>query len=444
MKQITVAIVGAGNRGQAYADYSLDCPSELKVIAVCDPNAVNLKEASDKYAVPDNMRFNDFNVFIKAGVKCDFVINATMDQMHYETAMALIAAGYNLLLEKPVTAVPKELLEIEKAAKEKGVDVFVCHVLRYTPFYRKIKEIIDSGEIGKIIDMEMNEHVWHGHFVNAYVRGKWRNEKECGSGFLLAKCCHDTDLMCWLNNITVPTKVSSFGSRAMYCPENAPNGSADYCYNCPVKSDCVFDAARFELIMDCCPQYTWLNMGKPISELTTEEKKEHLRKSEFGKCVYKTDMDIVDRQCVSVNFANGSVGTLNMVGGASKAGRHIHIVCEYGEIVGYVEENKMIYRKYNKGLSDQKYLNDDMTHQDTVIDIAADVVESAVLFGGHNGGDYAIMHDVVRYFNGDNSSPSLTPISDSVDGHFVVYAAEESRKNDKIIKLEEYKKSFNA
>ena len=341
------------------------------------------------------------------------------------------------MLEKPITSNPKELFDIQKTAEKKGLKVVICHVLRYTPFYRKIKEIIDSEKIGKVVDMQLNEHVWHGHFVNAYVRGKWRSEKECGSGFLIAKCCHDTDLMCWLNNTTVPTEVSSFGSRATYCPENAPKGATEYCYDCPHKDICVFDAMRFELVMDCCPQYTWASLKKPISEITEEEKIAFLKKDVYGKCVYNTGMDIVDRQCVAVNFANGSIGTLNMVGGASKAGRHIHVICEYGEIIGYIEDNKIIYREYNKELSNIKYLNDDMTHADTVIEIGEDFSDKDNSVTGHYGGDYYIMKDLVRFLNGAATSVSTTTIADSVNSHLICYAAEESRLNKKIVNLQE-------
>ena len=440
-KRIKAIILGTGNRGLAYGDYALNCPEELEIAGLCDVNGLRLKEAAKRYSVPEDRCFDNLADLLAAGIEADFVINATMDQMHYETTVALIEAGYSILLEKPVTGSPRELLDIERRAKNKGIHIFVCHVLRYTPFYRKIKELLNAGRIGGIIAIEMNEHVWHGHFVNAYVRGKWRKEAECGSGFLLAKCCHDTDLMCWLNNTTTPEKVSSFGSRSFYCPENAPKGSSEYCYNCPVKDNCLFDAMKFELVMDCCPQYTWLNTGKAINEMTTEEKTEYLKNSEFGKCVFKTDMDIVDRQCVSVEFKNGSIGTLNMIGGASKAGRHIHIVCEYGEILGYLESGKVIYREFNKSVSESKYTGDDMTHTDAVIDVNKEVVKGAS-FGGHSGGDYGIMHDVVDYFKGKTSSPSLTHISDSVAGHFVVYAAEESRVNSKTVKIDEYKKSI--
>ena len=373
-----------------------------------------MNEAGDKYGVEKSMRFLSLDEFIRANVECDFVVNATMDEMHYETAMALIEAGYNLVLEKPITANLEELLDIERLAKKKGVQILVCHVLRYTPFYRTIKEILDSGKIGKIINMQLNEHVWCGHFVNAYVRGKWRSEKACGSGLLLAKCCHDTDLICWLNNITNPIKVSSFGSKSFFTEKNAPEGATQYCYECPQKENCMFNAYKFQIEKDFIPFYTWAELNKPLDEITLEEKVEFLKKDVYGQCVYKTDMDIVDRQCVSVEFENGAIATLNMVGGTSKAGRHIHIICEYGEIVGYVEESKITLRVFDR--EDVKYIEE-------IIDCSKEYErgDGDNSIAGHYGGDYFLMRDAVRYFNGVSESVSVTKIEDSLNGHYICY-----------------------
>ncbi|MBQ4268536.1 MAG: Gfo/Idh/MocA family oxidoreductase, partial [Clostridia bacterium] len=348
MKKLKAVVLGYGDRSSRYAEYAKIAPQELEIVGVIDVSEMKLKQAQEKFGLPQESLYKNLNEFLNANVVCDVVINGTMDQLHYETTMPLLDRGYNVLLEKPVTGVPEELLDIKRKAKEKGCKVVVCHVLRYTPFYAGIKKAVDSGKLGKIVSLQLNEHVWHGHFVNSYVRGKWRNEKECGSGFLLAKCCHDTDLMCWLNNVTSPKKVSSFGSRSFFCEKNAPEGATQYCYQCPHQKDCMFDAYKFELEKDFIPFYTWLGIGKPLDEITREEKIEFLKKDVYGQCVYKTDMDIVDRQCVSVEFENGSIGTLNMIGGASKAGRHIHIVCEFGEVVGYIEENKYTVRTFDK------------------------------------------------------------------------------------------------
>lgn len=434
MKQLTCVILGYGDRSERYSAYALSHPEELQVIAVIDIATNKLETAKKVFGLKDDMLFSSLDGFLSKGIKCDFVINGTMDNLHYETSVKLLKSGYNLLLEKPITANPVELKEIQQLANEKGLKVIVCHVLRYTPFYSKIKEIIAKGEIGKIISMEMNEHVWHGHFINSYVRGKWRREEDCGSGFLLAKCCHDTDLMCWLNGDTVPKYVSSFGSRSQYTPENAPKDSTEYCYNCPCKDKCFFNAMDFELKKDFIPQYTWAGLNKPLDEITEEEKIEFLKKDVYGKCVYKTDMDIVDRQSVSVEFANGSIATLNMIGGTTLAGRHIHIVGDRGEIVGYIEENKFVLTKY---FACEK--EEDLKKNSIVYDLNKDyeLKDGGQSVAGHYGGDYFIMKDLLTLLRGEKNSLSTTDINDSVKGHIVCYAAEKSRKEKRIVTFDE-------
>lgn len=428
MKKISCVILGYGDRSSRYAEYAKQTPDELEVVGIIDINELKRRQGKEAFNLKDNQIYESLEDFLKADVKCDVVINGTMDQLHYVTTMPLLEKGYNILLEKPITANPQELLEIEEKAKEKGCKVVVCHVLRYTPFYSKIKSIIDSGKIGKIVDMQLNEHVWYGHFVNSYVRGKWRSEKECGSGLLLAKCCHDTDIMCWLNNATTPESVSSFGRKAFFTEENAPEGATQYCYECPHIAECMFNAEKFQIEKDFIPFYTWAGINKPLDEITLEEKREFLKKDTYGQCVFKTDMDIVDRQCVSVQFANGSIGTLNMVGGASIPDRHIHVICEYGEIVGYIGSNKLTVRVFNK---------DKIAADETCIDFSAenDLGEEDNAVGGHYGGDYYIMKDLVRFLNGEATSVSTTVIGDSVNSHLICYAAEKSRKEKVIVDL---------
>lgn len=427
MKKIKAALLGAGERGQAYSDYSLLCPDELKIVAVIDINPIRKEQAAKKYGIEYDRCYSDLDVFLRDCISCDFVIDATMDEMHYETACKLIDAGYNILLEKPITGKEEELLDIQRRAKEKGIEVIVCHVLRYTPFYRTIKQIIDSGKIGRIISMEMNEHVWVGHFLRGYVRGKWNSEEKCGSGFLLAKCCHDTDLMCWFNGKTLPQKVSSFGQRALFIPENAPKGATEFCYDCPCELDCPYSAIKFHLERNYSYYPTWERMHKPLNEITLDDRIRYLRRESYGRCAYTLGGDIVDRQCVSVLFENGSIATLNMIGATSNAGRWIHICGSLGEVVGYVEENKF------------KLTTFDTTHEnygpkDSIVDVTDQVVVNAK-YTTHAGGDFALMRDLIRYLNGDRSSPSITAIDDSVNGHLIVYAAEKSRKESVIVEI---------
>ena len=430
MKKIACVILGYGDRSSRYAEYTKLQPNELEIVGVIDVNALKRRQCQEKFGLNDTQLFESLEVFLQADIKCDVVINGTMDQLHYETTMPLLEKGYDILLEKPVTGNPQELLEIARKAKEKDCKVVVCHVLRYTPFYSTIKKIIDSGRIGAVKNMQLNEHVWFGHFVNSYVRGKWRSEKECGSGLLLAKCCHDTDLMCWLNNATQPERVHSFGSKSFFKEENAPEGATQYCYECPKRENCMFDAEKFQIEKDYIPFYTWAGINKPLDEITLEEKREFLKHDTYGQCVFRTDMDIVDRQCVSVEFANGSIGTLNMIGASTLAGRHIHVICEYGEIIGYIEQNKLTVLVFDK---------DKIECHDEYIDLndvsALSNEDNSV--GGHYGGDYFIMKDLVRFLNGEDTSVSTTVIEDSVNSHLICYAAEKSRKERVVVELKE-------
>lgn len=424
IKKLWAVVVGYGNRGQVYADYSLEEPAELGIAAIVDPNEFKLQEAKMRYGLSDESLFRSFEEFAASNIKCDFVINSTMDQQHYETAIKILNAGYHMLMEKPIVPEAGQLREIQRIANEKQLNVFVCHVLRYTPFYREIKEILNSGEIGKIMSIEMHEHVNLPHYLTSYVRGKWNSESKCGSGFLLAKSCHDLDLMCWLNNDSAPVEVVSMGNRSQFVPDKAPKGATEFCYECPHESACDYSAILHYMKKGVMPFLVWDRLNKPLDEITEEEKMEFLKKDIYGKCAYTCGGDIVDRQNAIVTFENGSIANFNLVAGSVGPSRYLHIIGTKGEIEGELEDDTYVIRKHSK----TQLFGQDESHQVHPINNAK--------YGGHNGGDYAIMHDLVRYMNGDRSSVSITSLEDSVYGHLCVFAAEQSRKTHSIVNIE--------
>ena len=424
MKKIKAVVLGCGDRGNVYASYSIDHPDEMEIVSVVDVDPVALKTTGDKYGIPEEYRFKNIDDFLAAGIKCDTVINATMDSDHYSTAKKLILNGYDQLLEKPIVNNEKELYRLKKFAEEKNVSLIICHVLRYTPFYKTVKTLLNEGQIGKIQTLEMNEHVELVHFADSFVRGKWSDEKTCGSGLLLQKCCHDLDLMCWLNNFSLPKRVSSFGSRSYFLPENAPEGATEFCYNCPNNATCLYSAQKIHLDLDWFYFQTWRGIGKPLSEITRQDKEEYLKVSDYGKCVYTLKRNLVDRQNVNVEFSDGSVGSFTVVGGCSRWGRYLHIIGSKGEISGKLEDNKIILTRKvreNGGF-------DSITE---VIDLSDKIPADA----SHSNGDMSLMKEYIQFLNGDKSSVSLTTIDDSVSGHLCVYAAEKSRKEGKTVKL---------
>ncbi len=421
MKKIKVALLGCGDRGCIYADYSLRNPDDMEVVAVTDISPLHKEQARVRYSLPEDRAFESVEAFIAAGVSCDIVIDATMDSAHYPTAMALLNAGYNVLLEKPVCPNKEELLDIQKAAHDNGCKVIVCHVLRYTPFYSAVKKAVADGKIGRIRSIEMTEHVGMAHFIDSFVRGKWNNEQECGSGLLLAKCCHDVDLMCWLANESRPKFVTSLGFRENFTMDKAPEGATELCFDCPHEKTCNYSAVKIHLDRDTMPFQTWAGIGKPIDTITREEKIEYMKRSAYGRCAYNSGGDIVDNQNVIVSFENGSMGTLNLVGACAKAERYLHIVGSNGEIEGVFENNEFKLRMFTR--EGRRY------SFDTEV---VSTVEGSEL-GKHGGGDNEIMRHLVDYLRTGVPTLSLTSIDDSVEGHLCVYAAEMSRKEGRTV-----------
>lgn len=231
------------------------------------------------------------------------------------------------------------------------------------------------------------------------------------------------DLMCWLNNFSDPKSVSSFGSRSMFVEENAPEGATEFCYQCPHNQTCLYDAKKIHLECDWFSFQTWRGINKPLDQITKEEKIEYLKTSDYGRCVYKLKRTLVDKQMTTVLFEDGSMGTLTVVGGSSRAGRDMHIVGSKGEIRGRLEDNKFMLIQYVHNADEYKT-------ETKEIDVNAEVGNS-----GHSNGDYCLMYDYVRYLNGDQSSISITHINDSINGHKCVYAAEKSRKDNTVEKL---------
>lgn len=426
MKKIKAIVIGYGDRGSIYADYALADKDRFEIVGVVDPNDFKLQLAKEKFNLQDNQLFSNINDCLKTNPECDLFINATMDQLHYEVMKAVLNKKYNMLTEKPIVGNEKQLLELKSLADKNHCLVFVCHVLRYTPFYSTIKQMILDGKIGKMISIQMDEHVGIAHYGGSYVRGKWNNEEECMSSFLLAKSCHDIDIMCWLNNSTLPEKVASFGGRYFFIRENAPKGSTETCFDCPLEKACLYSAIKHYIECNWSSNLTWPQIKKKSEDITLEDKINFLKTTSYGKCIFKVDdADITDRQCLIVDFKDGSIGNFNQIGGAPQAGRYIHIVGSLGEIVGNAESGVITYMPANR---------DSLECEKIKIDVNKQINKQFGTFG-HMGGDFQIMKSVVDYLNGDKSSISITSLGDSINSHLVVFAADKSRKTNKIIKV---------
>lgn len=421
VKPVTAVIVGGGHRSFTYAELALISPEKLKIVGIADPNPFRCEKARKMFGFPKENCFSSADELASVPKFADAIINGTMDHQHVETAIPLLKKGYDMLLEKPFAVNLDELDSLVKVVEENGNKVMICHVLRYTPFYLAIKERVLSGEIGDIISINTFEHVSYHHVSTSYVRGKWGNSDNCKTSMLLAKCCHDLDIMMWMMGEDKPKTVSSCGSIFQFKPEMAPEGAGTKCLvDCPHKDTCLYSAKRLYIDHpDRWEFYVWSAL-EDIENATIEDKIKLLKgDSPYGKCMYKSDNNVVDHQSVMVNFASGATGTHNMIGGAARPLRRIEIVGTKGEIWGEFEHNDIHVLRINPDPGKE--------FDEEIIDLSA-FCEG----GGHGGGDLGLAEDFVNYVRGEKPSVSCTSIFDSVAGHKTVFLADISRENGSV------------
>ena len=406
---LTFAVIGFGARGKNYTNLIKEM-QQNSVIAVCDTDPERLAIAKAEHDVSDEMLFTNEDAFFEKGRLADICIVSTQDKQHHDHALKALNTGYDLLLEKPIATSAEEVLDIYYTAKRLGRKIFVCHVLRYAPFFTYLKKEIDSGKYGRVSTINLTEHVNYWHQAHSYVRGNWRNTDE-SSPMIVAKCCHDIDILIWLMGDKVKT-VSSQGSLRLFKRENQPEGAADRCMECKLVESCPYSAYAYYIKkrFDTEKKLRW-PLDVLVNEITRENLIEALKTGPYGRCVFACDNTAVDHQVTNFLFENGSTAHLTMTAFSELGRRDIYVHCEYGEISGSMLDNKLHCRVFGQD-------------KDTVIDVGELSKETSGY--GHGGGDYFLIKDIIAASNGEQTQ-GLTSIENSIESHVVGFAAERSR-----------------
>ncbi len=396
MKKLKIIILGYGQRGGIYGQYALTYPEEFEVAAIVDTSSEKRGLAAENFTCPI---YSDYRSMLTDKPVADIAVIATDDNMHEEHAIECMRAGYDLLLEKPISNKLESCKKIASAAKALNRKAVVCHVLRYTPFYRTVKEIIDSGRLGDIITVEASENVGYYHQAHSFVRGPWRCKEE-SSPMILAKCCHDMDILRWLIDKSC-LSVSSFGGLSVFKPECAPTGAAKYCSECPL-SDCIYKAQRLYL------EHKWMAGYFNAGGLDDKEILKKLKGTQYDRCVYACDNDVVDHQVTIMQFEGGVTASHTMTAFSKEIYRDIKIHGTLAELYGVMKDDDEVEVRIYGG-------------ETVKIPI---VTNSRV--GGHGGGDSGLMHELYLSYNGQPTN-GISYLDVSMESHFMSFSAEESR-----------------
>jgi predicted dehydrogenase len=411
-RKITAITLGAGSRGNVYGDYALGHPDELDIVGVAEPIPMRNDRFSQKHKISAANRFVTWEHVFKRPKFADAIIITTPDHLHYGPAMQALALGYDLLLEKPIAQSWMECNNILQQARKYNRIVAVCHVLRYSPYYRKVKEVIDSGVLGDLISIQHMEPIGNVHMSHSYVRGNWRREEDTNP-IILAKSCHDLDILRWWVGKSCKY-IQSFGSLKWFRSENAPQGSTARCTDgCAIEATCPYSALRIYH-----RNRTWLHhFDLPENkDLHGESILKLLKEGPYGRCVYRCDNNVPDHQIVSMEFEDQVTVNFSMEAFTSYEGRRTRIMGSMGDLVG--DEKELFVADFRSGTLEKWGVEKDARTE-----------------SGHGGGDWGLLRDWLSAVEQQNPALLTSSLEASMESHQMGFLAEKSRKAHTVEKL---------
>lgn len=416
---LKLACIGCGARAQTYTQLAARHPDRFQIVAGADPVSERVEKIRRASGNPDFQGFSSAQALLSAGKLADVMLVATQDNFHFEHCRGALRAGYDVLLEKPISTTVREVLEIDRLAKEANKRVMVCFVLRFAAFYRKIKEIIASGALGELVSLHASEGVNPWHQAHSFVRGHWSVVGK-SSPMILSKCCHDTDIVHWLAGRRC-TRIASFGTLEYFRPERAPVGAPARCTDgCPVDAECPYNALRYTTDM----RIPWLAMVYDrAQEATPEEIIGWLQTSPWGRCAFRCDNDAVDRQVLAMEFEGGLAGTFTMT--AFATGRHIEICGTRGVLKGG--------ESYRQHFGTHLIL---LPHEGQPVRYTVQAEDGG--YELHCGGDSGLVTALYEEMTKPPGVPVEAGLDSTAHSHVMTFAAEAARVTGKVVNVEEF------
>lgn len=410
-KPVTCIILGAGSRGNTYAAWSKEFPEQMRVVGVAEPIPSRQERFAGMYDIPAAHRFPSWDDALAVPKFADAILITTPDQLHHGPAMRGLELGYDILLEKPIATTWQHCSEILAQHARYPRIVAVCHVLRYTEYFRKLREVVASGVLGEVVSIEHLEPVGYWHQGHSFVRGNWRNVAT-SCPMILAKSCHDLDIIRWLMDEPC-LSVASYGSLKHFRKENAPSGSTPRCTDgCAIEKDCPYSALKLYMDMK--------NTGWPVSVITEDVSEagrlKALREGPYGRCVYHCDNDVVDHQVLAMEFGKERTASFTMAA-FTTGSRRTRVMGTMGEVTG-----------------DTRYITVENFRNRKKETIDTKLAETGIS-SGHGGGDYGLMQAFIKAIQHQDASLIASSLEVSMESHKIGFEAERSRLERRIVTL---------
>jgi predicted dehydrogenase len=407
-RPVTAIVIGAGKRGNIYGNFSLQYPDQLRIVAVAEPNQVRNERFAANHCIEEENRFGSWEAVFARPRFADAVIISNPDTMHYLPCIKALLAGYHILLEKPISPSEQECRDILDLSKKSGRVVAVCHVLRYAPYFVKLRELVKSGAIGELVSIQHLEPIEYVHMSHSYVRGNWRNSHQ-STPIILAKSCHDLDILRWIIGKSCKS-IHAFGDLKWFRAENAPEGSTARCSDgCAVEKKCPYSALQI-YYRDRKRNYVF-----DLPENKDQQPAyilDQLKTTNYGSCVYHLDNDQPDHYISNMLFEDNITVSFSMEAFTSYEGRRTRVMGSHGDIVGDMTEFNIT-----------NYLSGKKEHWIEKTD-------------KHGGGDWRLMADFVYAVSKNDPDLLSSTIDASIESHLMGFAAEKSRLEKSVVDIE--------
>ena len=412
MDKVKVAVIGAGVRGTyAYAPYILEKSDLCEIVAVAETKKGRRDLFSQIYNLKEEFVFESAEKFFEYEKIADAVIITTNDDRHYNYAKSALEKGYHVLLEKPMANSLDGLVHLEELSEKYNDKVLmICYVLRYTQFFNKLKEIIDSKELGELVSIQHNENIGYWHFAHSYVRGNWRNSSDT-SPIILTEGCHDMDILLYLTGSKC-RKIASFGKLKHFNSDSFKLTMSENCYRCSEEEDCPYSCKKIYL-----ENTRLLNNAVHINP-TKENLDNILKEGPYGRCVYRCDNNVIDNMVNIIEFENDVTATFNLSAFTKECNRTIKLMFTNGEVGGSFKDNEIRIKKFGK--EEEILIN---TYSNNL---------------SHNEGNINLIKSFIKLVSEDNINQDKNNIKEAIESHVMAFAAEYSRVSEEVVYIDEF------
>jgi predicted dehydrogenase len=427
---LEAVLIGAGQRGaDVYGQFGLDHPDRLRFTAVAEPDAVRRQQFGEAHGIPEARQFESWQALVAQQPLAQAAVICTPDRVHAEPAVAAMQAGYHILLEKPMATTLEDCRRLVAISDETNRQLHICHVLRYTRHFAQMREILQSGRLGEITNVDHRENVAYFHMAHSFVRGNWGKAAD-SSPMILAKCSHDLDILVWLLDQRCD-QLSSTGRLSHFRPDNAPEGAPRRCTDgCPAEDSCPYEARSIYLRLEPLrrhaddPARFDDYRGWPVSVLSPDPTPANLeaalQEGPYGRCVYHAGSDVVDHQVVSMQFEGGQSVTLTMHGHSHKEGRTTRIQGSRAELTAFIGTG-------GAWIELAEHRSGQVERFDTGPDNTS----------GHGGGDAALISAFISSLQTGAGGATLARAA--LESHLMAFAAEEARLAGRVVRMDEWR-----